>query len=84
VSSSVFSTVDYHAWLRTGTWIGRKHGRRLPWREVQRRFCDQGWRFTHNGVAFHGASSVAVTRYRYRGARIPTPWTITVHPTADQ
>jgi RNA-directed DNA polymerase len=24
---------------------------------------------------FTGASSVAVTRYRYRGSTIPTPWT---------
>jgi RNA-directed DNA polymerase len=84
VSSRVFSTVDYHAWLRIGAWIRRKHGRRLSWREVQRRFCDQGWRFAHNGVTFRGASSVAITRYRYRGARIPTPWTITVTSTADQ
>ena len=34
-----------------------------------------GWRFAHNGVVFTGASSVAVTRYRYRGSTIPTPWT---------
>ncbi|MDQ3886083.1 MAG: hypothetical protein M3308_03490 [Actinomycetota bacterium] len=45
--------------------------------EVRRRFCDTGWRFAYNGVHFRGASSVAVTRYRYRGTRIPTPWTIT-------
>ena len=28
-----------------------------------------------NGVAFTGASSVPVERYRYRGNDIPTPWT---------
>jgi hypothetical protein len=28
-----------------------------------------------NGVRLTGASSVAVTRYRYRGSKIPTPWT---------
>jgi hypothetical protein len=43
------------------------------------RFCGPGWRIAHNGVVFTGASSVAVTRYRYRGANIPTPWT----PTAN-
>ncbi|MGH3863410.1 group II intron maturase-specific domain-containing protein [Actinokineospora sp.] len=75
VSKQVFSTVDYYAWRRIGTWIRRKHGR-ISWREVRRRFCDQGWRFAHNGVVFRGAASVAVTRYRYRGTRIPTPWTI--------
>jgi RNA-directed DNA polymerase len=36
---------------------------------------NQGWRIAQNGVVFTGASSVAVTRYRYRGANIPTPWT---------
>ena len=30
-----------------------------------------------NGVVFTGASSVTVTRYRYRVANIPTPWTPT-------
>jgi RNA-directed DNA polymerase len=46
----------------------------LSMKELRRRFCDQGWRFAHNGVVFTGASSVAVTRYRYRGSTIPTPW----------
>jgi RNA-directed DNA polymerase len=69
-----FSQVDHHAWRRTGTWIRRKHGR-ISWREVRHRFCDTGWRFAHNGVAFRGASTVAVTRYRYRGSKIATPWT---------
>jgi RNA-directed DNA polymerase len=41
---------------------------------MRRRFCDAGWRFAHNGVVFTGASSVTVTRYRYRGGNIPTPW----------
>jgi RNA-directed DNA polymerase len=68
--------VDYHAWRRIGAWIRRKHGR-ISWREVRRRFCGTGWRFAHNGIVFRGASSVAIVRYRYRGARIPNPWTIT-------
>ena len=44
-------------------------------KELRRRFCDQGWRIAYNGVVFTGASNVAVTRYRYRGNTIPTPWT---------
>jgi len=44
-------------------------------KELRRRFCDHGWRIAHDGVVFTGASSVAVTRYRYRGSTIPTPWT---------
>jgi RNA-directed DNA polymerase len=72
------AAVDNHAWGRLMRWIRAKYaGRhRLGMRELRRRFCDRGWRFAHNGVAFTGASSVAVTRYRYRGSKIPTPWAL--------
>ena len=77
VSKAVFSSVDHHAWGRLMRWIRAKHaGRhRLGMKELRRRFCDQGWRFAHNGAVFTGASSVTVKRYRYRGSNIPTPWT---------
>jgi len=77
VSKAVFSTVDRHTWGRLMRWIRAKYAgkHRLGMPELRRRFCDQGWRFAHNGVVFTGASSVAVTRYRYRGSTIPTPWT---------
>ena len=43
---------------------------------LRRRFCVPGtWKFAANGVRFTGASAVPVTRYRYRGSTIPTPWT---------
>jgi RNA-directed DNA polymerase len=60
----------------TAKYKGKKS--RLGMREMRRRFCIQGWRFTHNGVVFTGASSVPVTRYRYRyrGNKIPTPWAL--------
>jgi RNA-directed DNA polymerase len=76
VSKETFSAVDQHAWRRVTGWIHRKH-RKISWKQLRRRFCDRGWRLAHNGVVFTGASSVAVKRYRYRGATIPTPWTLT-------
>jgi RNA-directed DNA polymerase len=77
VSKSVFSAVDQHSWRRLMRWIRAKYaGRhRLGMAQLRRRFCDTGWRFAHNGVTFTGAASVPVTRYRYRGSKIPTPWT---------
>jgi len=78
VSKATFNAIDHHAWWRLVGWIRRKH--HLTSRsQLRRRFCGPGWRIAHNGVVFTGASSVAVTRYRYRGANIPTPWT----PTAN-
>jgi RNA-directed DNA polymerase len=77
VSKDVFSAVDHHAWHRLMRWIRAKYAgkTRLGMKQLRHRFCDEGWRFAHNGVVFTGASSVVVTRYRYRGNTIPTPWT---------
>lgn len=77
VSKAVFNAVDNHTWGRLMRWIRAKYEgkHKLGMKELRRRFCDTGWRFAHNGVVFKGASSVTVTRYRYRGSRIPTPWT---------
>jgi RNA-directed DNA polymerase len=77
VSKAVFDAVDSHAWGRLMRWTRAKYAgkNRLGMKEMRRRFCDVGWRFAHNGVVFTGAASVKVTRYRYRGSRIPTPWT---------
>jgi RNA-directed DNA polymerase len=72
-SKATFSAVDSYAWERIASWLRRKH--RIGWPALKRRFCVNGWRFAADGVKFIGAASVAVTRYRYRGYRIPTPWT---------
>ena len=79
VSSRAFHHLDQHAWWRVVGWLRAKHkGKtRLGWKELRRRFCDQGWRFASEGVVFTGASSVKVIRYRYRGSIIRTPWTPT-------
>jgi RNA-directed DNA polymerase len=77
VSKATFSAVDNFTWGRLMRWIRAKYAgkHRLGMTALRRRFCDQEWRFACNGVAFTGASSVAVQRYRYRGSKIPTPWT---------
>jgi RNA-directed DNA polymerase len=77
VSKATFSAVDSFVWGRLMRWIRAKYAGRtgLSMKELRRRFCDQGWRFAYHGVVFTGASSVTVSRYRYRGSTIPTPWT---------
>ena len=75
VSKRTFNQIDQHAWRRLSSWIRAKHSG-IGWKQLRRRFCVPGsWTIAHNGVVFTGASSVAVTRYRYRGSTIPTPWT---------
>ena len=75
VSKAAFSAIDSHAWGRIMRWLRKKHSR-LGMPALRRRFCVRGtWQFAANGVRFTGASAVQVTRYRYRGSSIPTPWT---------
>jgi RNA-directed DNA polymerase len=78
VSKAVFGSVDRYVWHRVMRWLRRKYKHRrsrIGMPELRRRFCDKGWRFARNGVVFTGASIVPVTRYRYRGSKISTPWT---------
>ena len=78
VSKAVFSAIDHHAWGRIMRWLRQKYKQgssRLGMPALRRRFCVRGtWQFAANGVRFTGASAVPVTRYRYRGSRIPAPW----------
>ncbi|WP_406314954.1 group II intron reverse transcriptase/maturase [Streptosporangium sp. NBC_01639] len=77
VSKAIFGAIDAHAWGRLMRWIRRKYAgkARLGMPEFKRRFCDRDWRIAHQGTAFTGASPVKIERYRYRGTKIPTPWT---------
>ncbi|MEV8062376.1 group II intron reverse transcriptase/maturase [Streptomyces antimycoticus] len=77
VSKATFGAIDSFTWKSLMRWIRVKYAGRtgLSMKQLRRRFCDKGWRFAHNGSVFTGTSSVAVTRYRYRGSNIPTPWT---------
>jgi len=73
VSKRVFGAIDSYAWERITTWLRKKH--RIGWPEMRRRYCLPGtWRLTCGGRRFTGAASVPVTRYRYRGYHIPSPW----------
>ncbi len=76
VSKATFSAIDSYAWERVTAWLRDKH--KIGWPKLRRRFCLPGtWRLAVDGIRFKGAASVPVIRYRYRGYRIPTPWTPT-------
>src|SRR6202790_3104361 len=78
VSKAVVTAIDHHAWGRIMRWLRQKYKQgssRIGMPALRRRFCVRGtWQFAANGVRFTGASVVPVTRYRYRGSRIPAPW----------
>jgi len=73
VSKATFGYLHQFTWLRVVGWLRRKH-RRANWKFLRRRYLANRWWPEHEGVALFDCQAVPVSRYRYRGAAIPTPW----------
>ncbi len=73
VSSRTFAHLHQFTWLRVVQWLRRKH-KRATWKWLKRRYLANSWWPEHDGVALFNCGTVPVTRYRYRGTKIPTPW----------
>jgi len=74
-----FVYLEYYSWWRVVRWL-RKKAPAAHLEAVKRRYQgDDG--IQEKGMVLFNLGSISVTRYRYRGARIPTPWTI--EQTAD-
>jgi RNA-directed DNA polymerase len=73
VSFATFQYLRAYTWARVIAWIRRKH-RKMNWKELRRRYCGGGWWPADGKVTLFNPGKVRTTRYRYRGAAIPTPW----------
>jgi RNA-directed DNA polymerase len=79
VSSHTFGYLEAYAWCRILRWLRRRHPH-SNWKTLRRAFLP-GWHPTQDGVAMVRPSTVRVSRYRYRGHHIPTPWATATGPT---
>ncbi|WP_308210564.1 group II intron maturase-specific domain-containing protein [Nonomuraea thailandensis] len=73
VSSISFGYLRAFTWRQVIAWIRRKHPG-ITWRELRRRYCGNGWWPADGDVIMFNPGKVRTTRYRYRGAKIPSPW----------
>ncbi len=73
VSTRTFGHVDHFAFWRIVGWLNKRHVGLNTHTLVRR--CLPGWRIHDDGIEMFRPEQVAVERYRYRGTRIPTPWT---------
>jgi RNA-directed DNA polymerase len=71
VSKRTFDYLGQFTWNRVLRWLRRKHPR-ASWGWLRRRYLPRWWP-THGRTELLRPASVTVTRYRYRGAQIPTP-----------
>jgi RNA-directed DNA polymerase len=73
VSSVAFQYLRAVVWRQVFRWLRRKHPK-STWTELRRRFTADGWWPADDDVVLFNPGAVRTTRYRYRGAQIPTPW----------
>jgi len=73
VSKRTFSYVDYFAFWRIFNWLRQRHPQ-LNKHTMVRRYLPNR-QISDDGINLFRPESVAITRYRYRGNTIPTPWT---------
>jgi RNA-directed DNA polymerase len=80
-STATFHYLDAFTWRRVTLWLRKQHPG-INWRTLRRRYLtgDPGWRPTENGITLFVPQQVTVTRYRWRGYSIPTPWVRTATP----
>jgi RNA-directed DNA polymerase len=75
VAKHTFGRLAHFTWWRVARWLRRLH--RWGWKDFRRRFTTrQGqWRtLSVDGIELFNIETVPVTRYRWRGNNIPTPW----------
>ena len=74
-SKRCFAYLSYYLWWRVMRWLRKKYPR-LTWKQIRRRYWGRNWAGPE-GAKLHWPAEVPVTRYRYRGHRIPSPWATT-------
>lgn len=73
VSKATFGYLADYTWHRVYNWLRRKHPH-ATWKFLRRRYLATGSWSEQGGIALLDCGAVKVSRYRYRGAAIPTPW----------
>ena len=75
VSSKTFQYLSRIVWRQVWAWLRRKH-RKAGWKALRRRYCNGGWWPSAGKTQLLHTGSISTTRYRYRGAAIPSPWKV--------
>lgn len=77
IAKNVFAMLDNFAWWRVIRMLQVRHHWR--WTDVRARFTTRTGRWlpiSKDDAELRPIAAIPVTRYRYRGSRIPNPWTL--------
>jgi len=73
VSNATFSYLRYYLWHTVWGWMPRKHPK-TSWKKIRSHYGGRGSWWASGERKLFDPCTVSTTRYRYRGAAIPTPW----------
>ena len=77
VCKHTLGNLAHFAWWRVIRWLRTLH--RWRWTDLRRRFTAPNGRWkpiAADGIELFNLEAVPVTRYRYRGSAIPSPWVL--------
>jgi RNA-directed DNA polymerase len=80
VCKNTLGSLENFVWRRVIRWWTALH--RWKWKDVRRHLTDHTGRWhrpSADGIELFNIASTPVTRYRYRGNKIPNPWTVPNH-----
>lgn len=74
VAKHTFSKLDTFTWWRLAHMLRARHG--WNWGQLRRHLtaANGQWKIAADGVEYFRIEGVTVSRYGYRGNKIPTPW----------
>lgn len=72
VSKVTFDYLGAYTWRRVAGWLRKRHPN-LNWGTLHRRLMPE-WRIRDGDIEMFRPQDVPVTRYLYRGTKIPSPW----------
>ena len=75
VAKHTMNALENFVWHRVIRWFRKLH--RWKWRDVRRHHTGPHGRWTRptaDGIELFNLAKVPITRYRYRGTKIPNPW----------
>ncbi len=77
VAKHTLDRIQHFIWVRIVNWVRYRH--RLTWTALKRRLKGpRGWQpIVLDEVELFNMASTTVSRYRWRGTKIPSPWPIT-------
>ena len=82
VSKVTFGYLSYFTWQRVIKWLRQKYCH-ANWKQLRRRYLGGRWWPQQDDVILFNPKAMPVTRYRYRGTKIATPWDGWIKAMAD-